>query len=476
MTPDSELLAAFARTHSEDAFAELVRRHVGLVYSAAVRQVQGDAHLAEDVAQLVFSDLARKAAALARRDSLTGWLYTSTHFAATKLIRAEARRRRREEHFMGEPTTATSPEANWEEIRPALDAAMHELKAADREAILLRYFENRPFAEVGAKLGVNENAARMRVDRAVEKLRAAFLRRGIPANSTLAAAISAHAVQLAPVHLAATMTTASLASSAAGTLSFLKIMTTSQLKFGLGALLLAGAATTFLIQHRAQAQLRDENAALRGKLTQLQTDWGGLSNRLALAAASQSAPANQFAELLKLRGEVGSLRNQLAKAGNAVAPTAARPAPTAEDPEVQQRKLLVQKMGRARNLVAAAFFGYAEQHQNQAPTNWDQVVGYFDEWERKGLNPGEAMPDTMADFSQLTNEFDFVYQGLTTDIAKPADAIVVKEKQAWQSAAGKWFKTYGFADGHSQIQAQPPEGFEAYEQNHAPAPPPNPGP
>jgi RNA polymerase sigma factor (sigma-70 family) len=476
MTPDFELLAAFARTHSEDAFAELVRRHLGLVYSAAVRQVQGDEHLAKDVAQLVFCDLARKASSLSRRDNLAGWLYTGTHYAAAKLIRGAERRRRREEEFMGEPTNANSPEVNWEAIRPALDAAMHELKAADREAILLRYFENRPFAEVGARLGLNENAARMRVDRAVEKLRAAFVRRGIPANSTLAAVISAHAVQLAPVNLAATVTTASLASSAAGTLTLFKIMTTTQLKFGLGALLIAGAAATLVIQHRAQTQLRDENAALLAKLTQSQTDWGELSNRLAAAAGSQSAPANQFAELLQLRGEVGSLRHQLAKAGNAVAPTAARPAPTAEDPEVQQRKLLIQKMGRAKNLVAAAFFGFAEQHQNQAPTNWDQVVGYFDEWERKSLNPGDAMPDTVAEFTQLTNEFDFVYQGLTTDIAKPADAIVVKEKQAWQSAAGKWFKTYGFADGHSQIQAEPPEGFEAYEQNHAPSPPPNPGP
>ena len=76
MTPDPELLATFARTNSEDAFAELVRRHVSLVYSAALRQVGGDAHLAQDVAQTVFTDLARKAAALARRESLTGWLYT----------------------------------------------------------------------------------------------------------------------------------------------------------------------------------------------------------------------------------------------------------------------------------------------------------------------------------------------------------------------------------------------------------------
>ena len=179
MTPDADLLSRFAATNSEAAFAELVQRHVNLVYSAALRQVNGDAHLAQDVAQTVFTDLARKAGSLANRDSLTGWLYTSAHFAAAKIIRGEHRRRDREEKFMREPIAETAPELDWEQLRPTLDDAMHELKEADREAILLRYFENRPFAEVGAKLGLNENAARMRVERALEKLRAALTQRGV---------------------------------------------------------------------------------------------------------------------------------------------------------------------------------------------------------------------------------------------------------------------------------------------------------
>ncbi|MGO9537996.1 MAG: RNA polymerase sigma factor, partial [Limisphaerales bacterium] len=171
MTSDSELLRRYAGTHSEAAFTELVQRHVNLVHSAALRQVNGDAHLAQDVAQTVFADLARKAASLSRRSTLTGWLYTSAHFAAAKFARTENRRRDREEKFMREPIqnseTGVSPvqsaPADWEQIRPALDDAMHELKHSDREAILLRYFENRQFAEVGVRLGLNENAARMRV-------------------------------------------------------------------------------------------------------------------------------------------------------------------------------------------------------------------------------------------------------------------------------------------------------------------------
>ncbi len=200
MTPDSELLRQFARTNSEAAFAELVKRHVNLVYSAALRQVNGDAHLAKDVAQTVFTDLARKAGSLSHRETLTGWLYTSAHFAAAKIIRGENRRRDREEKFMRESISETAPEADWEKLRPTLDDAMHELKESDRDAILLRYFENRQFAEVGAKLGLNENAARMRVERALEKLRAVFAKRGITTTTALASVISANAVQMAPAN------------------------------------------------------------------------------------------------------------------------------------------------------------------------------------------------------------------------------------------------------------------------------------
>ena len=133
---------------------------------------------------------------------------------------------------------------------------MHELKEPDREAMLLRYFENRPFAEVGAKLGLNENAARMRVDRALDKLRAAFRQRGVAATATLASVISANAVQLAPAGMAATLTAASLAGAGTGTFALFKIMTMTQLKLGVTALAVAGATTALVVQHQAQKAAR----------------------------------------------------------------------------------------------------------------------------------------------------------------------------------------------------------------------------
>jgi len=310
MTPDSELLRRFARTNSQDAFGELVKRHVNLVYSAALRQVNGDEHLAKDVAQTVFTDLARKANSLSRRETLTGWLYTSAHFAAAKIARTENRRRGREEKFMREPIPETAPEADWRKLRPTLDAAMHELKESDREAVLLRYFENRQFAEVGAKLGLNENAARMRVERALEKLRAIFAKRGITTATAFVSVISANAVQIAPANLAATLTTASIATAETGTFTLLKIMTATKLKLAFSAIVVAGAATAFVHQQQTQNKLRAENESLQQQIAQLQTDNESLSNRLAAAGDAKSLSDQQMIELLKLRAEVTRLRQQ----------------------------------------------------------------------------------------------------------------------------------------------------------------------
>jgi RNA polymerase sigma factor (sigma-70 family) len=310
MTPDPELLREFARTNSEAAFAELVKRHVNLVYSAALRQVNGDEHLAKDVAQMVFTDLARKADSLARRETLTGWLYTSAHFAAAKIVRGENRRRDREEKFMREPIQESAPDADWEKLRPTLDDAMHELKETDREAVLLRYFENRQFAEVGAKLGLNENAARMRVERALEKLRGIFAKRGVTTATALASVISANAIQIAPANLAAILTTTSIATAGTGTFTLLKIMTATKIKLAFSALVVAGAVTAFVIQHQTQNKLRADNESLRQQITQLQTDNESLSNQLATVGNSKSLSDEQFNELLRLRGEVTLLRQQ----------------------------------------------------------------------------------------------------------------------------------------------------------------------
>jgi RNA polymerase sigma factor (sigma-70 family) len=154
MTPDTGLLTRYALQRDEEAFAELVQRHLDHVHSTALRLVGGDAHLAEDVAQTVFADLARKAGSLRNWPVLSGWLHASVRFAAAKAVRTEQRRRHREQltHAMG--TNATDSEPDWEQIRAFLDESIAGLSHADGDALLLRYFEKKPLAEVGAALGL----------------------------------------------------------------------------------------------------------------------------------------------------------------------------------------------------------------------------------------------------------------------------------------------------------------------------------
>ena len=217
---DITLLRRYAHERAEDAFAELVRRHVNLVYFAALRQCAGNAAQAEEVAQSVFTDLARNAARLADRPVLTGWLYTSTRFAAAKARRTEARRRVREQeaYAMQEiERSETSKAAEWERLRPVVDDALHALDETDREAVLLRFFEGRAFADIGATLRLSEDTARKRVERALDKLAAALATRGVTSTSAaLAMVLGNQSGAAAPAGIAASVTGVALAGAAAG--------------------------------------------------------------------------------------------------------------------------------------------------------------------------------------------------------------------------------------------------------------------
>ena len=186
MIADTELLRRYVEERSEPAFAALVQRHLGLVYSVALRRVGGDAHLAEDVAQQVFVDLARKGRLLINRATLAGWLYAGAHVASAAIVRRERRRKTRELQAQSMHATDSNCVTDGEltRVRPLVDEAFISLKDGEREAIALRFFEQRSLAEVGLALHVTEEAARKRVDRAVDKLRVVLARRGVTSTAT----------------------------------------------------------------------------------------------------------------------------------------------------------------------------------------------------------------------------------------------------------------------------------------------------
>jgi RNA polymerase sigma factor (sigma-70 family) len=332
MSEDQELLGQYAAECSEAAFAELVRRHVDLVYSAALRRAGGDIHRAQDVTQQVFTELARNAKRLVKHPALAGWLYTTTRLMSLRVNRTEQRRQHREQevHTMNELLRETAPDQDWAQLRPVLDEAMHELGDGDRLAVLLRYFQNKSLKEVGDALGLSENAARMRVERAVEKLYGRLARRGVTSTAgALVVVLTANAVSAAPATFVTTLAGASLAGVALGTgtsLTILKIMSLTKLQVGIiSATIVAGAATPFLVhEHGNQTALREENVTLRqqaGAVAGLQAENERLSN--ALAKAAQVAPASLAStaandsaqELLRLRSQATRARGDAQELG-----------------------------------------------------------------------------------------------------------------------------------------------------------------
>lgn len=321
MTETKQLLADYAKTGSEPAFRELTTRYVDLVHSAALRLVNGDLHLAQDVTQTVFADLSRLACSLSSDVMLGGWLHRHTCFVASKTIRTERRRVERERKAVEMNALEDHSAANLALVAPVLDEAINQLNADDRTAILLRFFEQQDFQSVGAALGSNEDAARKRVNRALEKLESHLKHRGVALSAVaLGSTLAAGAVTAAPIGLAASISTIAIAGTAGSgvtTITLLKIMSITKLKVGIiTAVVAAGVSIPWVMQHNTQAKLNTANEALRQQ-TEQREQLSAENARLAkLSSQVVSTPAvstsSPSLELLRLRGEVARLRQEVA--------------------------------------------------------------------------------------------------------------------------------------------------------------------
>lgn len=325
---DAELLRSYVDQRSEEAFRELVRRHLAVVHAAAERQVNGDAHLAEDVAQRVFISLARKARALSQHRSVVGWLYTAARLEGARAVRSELRRRRREEGAAA-MHSSDSPELSAEQLRPVLDEAMAELGAEEREAVLLRYFSSEPFAEIGRLLDVSEEAARKRVDRALDKLRQALGRRGIASTgSALAGALSAVAAPAISPSLTATVTAGVCQQLAAGSALPLTVFMSSTKAIAVAAGVLAVAGGLIWYDHAAAQQAEEQRATVMNEL-----------------AAAKTAQAKLAAEIAALNREIADAEKP--RPAPAPARSTANVAPAyLSDPEYRQVALASSKAQR----------------------------------------------------------------------------------------------------------------------------------
>ena len=320
MTEDYELLRGYVTDRSQDAFRRLVERHLPMVHATAWR-IAGDTHSADEIAQNVFVTLAQKASSIRPPQRIGGWLYTTARNLAMHAVRAEQRRRQREQTAVTMQTLTPNSETgpSFDELEPA----MEQLAGEERDVLVLRYLENRSLREVGLELGVSEDAARMRVHRALDQLREVFGRRGIVTSSTvLAAALGVTTAPAIPIGLASTISAGALAASgsAATVTTVLSWLNTKVVASMIGAGLLAGSAVHFWQQPRI-AQLQNTN---QRQIAEQIAERGKMAAELETAQTTSKLHEQELQqlrqnarELAQLRNEVGLLHDQQRQAAQA---------------------------------------------------------------------------------------------------------------------------------------------------------------
>jgi RNA polymerase sigma factor (sigma-70 family) len=463
MQPDAdhELLRRYADHGCDEAFAELVRRHLNLVWAAA-RRVTHNSELARDVAQLVFTDLARKARTLPPETVIAGWLHRAAYLAAAKQIRGEVRRSQRERIAMTTSNSASPDESRAAgELQPVLDEALAELPETDRDAVVLRFLVGRSYAEVGATLGTSEDTAQKRVSRALEKLRESFRRRGLDVGGGLVvAALDFAGTQAAPAGLASTVATGAL--SAAGTATLVLLMKS---KLTLGIVGGAALAVALAYQQNSLNRLTDENSALRSQLAAALATSPPTATAQTADSETLTQSRDPQSELLRLRGEVTQLRQAAREDRNRS--TAARDtgATPQLDPEELAKAMLAAEAVATRTVnaqkhLALAAKVYSIQHQDRLPTTFEELKPFLGE----ALNIlGEALsPDgTVAGVSFDPLEF----QPHERDIyGFEPRLILLRERNARQLPDGTWERIYSLADGSVHRKKRSNGDFSDFER------------
>jgi RNA polymerase sigma factor (sigma-70 family) len=262
---DSELLRRYCGERSEDAFAQLVERHLGLVYAVALRQAGNNAQVAEVMAQAVFTDLAEHAQSLQEHATLAGWLYSRTLTAEVDSASEQPKRKGPPE--AGPAHSSPARIRNSEQLEPVIGEAIDRMAEIDRSALLLHYRDNLDFRTVGAVLGLSDEGARQRVTQALEELRG-ILRAGGRTTAvtlkTLGTVLSASGLVRPPAGLAHTIAKTAVVKTDAGS-GLSTFLRANRMKAALAALLLVALLTALIIEQRSRADLTAPKSALRDR-------------------------------------------------------------------------------------------------------------------------------------------------------------------------------------------------------------------
>lgn len=464
---DQALLERYRQDECESAFARLVERHIDMVWAAACR-ITEDADLAKDVAQGVFTALARKARSSSFAANVAGWLYRATTMEARKALRTNRRRAHREREAMENHLPAPgSDSATVEALMPLLDEGLQKLGEQDRDIVVLRFFARKSLSDIGAALAISEAAAQKRVSRAVEKLRGYFGRQGhlVPA-ATVLSALTAAGVAAAPAGIASAIagTSCALAASmgAAGTAGFgaaaLEQIIAMKSKILIASAAMIAVGTPLLFQQQTLASL-ERNLATTVAATQ---NLENLRAQEAQLAAQRQVLADweqmerDREELLRLRAEASRLASsgvdpawqQALAAARANRDSAQLSARIASD-TVQAEQLRVMTVEAMKQLGLAARI-YATDNEERFPKLFEDM--------KNELSNG--LPGNMS-----LERFEFMPHERVISELEP-EMILFREKEARKMPDGTWNRAYTMADGSVQQRNSPTPDFTEWEKEH----------
>ena len=450
---DHSLLKEFAQNQSQDAFRELVDRHLRMVYGAAHRIVR-DVHLAEEVAQNVFTLLAKKAAGIVPPQVVAGWLYNSTRHLAMHCVRSEQRRREREETAATMHLNHFEPDAAW--VMDHLEEALAELESFERDALVLRFLEDRNFRDVGQELGVSEDAARMRVNRAVDSIRSVFQRRGVSISTIGFAATVAAASAAPPAGLAVSVASAGLAAtfSTTATQGVLMHWLTSKTTAVVAAAALAGG-TTYVAQSGETARLQQTVAGLQQQQQAAQDDLETIqATNQSLQAALKRMESNLQNENrlrleavalrqseARLRQEVGELKNEVVAAKDSLQEMQAKEA--ARKIQEDYFKMRIDRVNLIKRASIPVRFYYRDN--NRFPATLSEITAYS---------------PNLSEFAEIVE----MVPGAERIPENHPDRILLREKAPRQRPDGTWERVYSLVDGSTWPIVQDSSDYSNFEK------------
>lgn len=460
----------YAADQTEEDFAELVHRHINMVWAAA-RRITNDDHLANDVAQTVFADLSYKANQISEKVILAGWLYRAASFAASKVVRSNIARTAREKKSMEffSQETEPSPVAEADDLLPLLDEGLGKLPEKDRDAVLLRFFDHRSFAELGIAFGVSEDAAQKRVSRALDKLKGFFQDHGAtPESGSIALVLSTAASQLAPSKLAAAIITSTTVSTAGasgitGILGSIKTQAlTMNLKIALPLIAATSVTVPLVIQQQNLNQLREETASLRQEvhaLPEIRKEYE--QRRVAkLALDELDRLRAELPELASLRAEAATLRgmdltgkrhlqSQLEEQRLNVETARARTQYIQAEMDAQQ--LREDTAGAMKKLGLAARI-WATDNEDTFPPSFQSMTNELGDEYVSGFQGGLTM-----------NDFEWVPHARPVSEMEPQIALY-REKLPRHLPNGQWERSYTLCDGSVQTFRSDTKDFSKLEE------------